>query len=201
VDARNVSGHVVFLLSPANTDGRRGQRLLEGKGTHDVAQNLHDPSGARLGDVFTFMSQLYFRGKWRYAERFANPPNDVNGIQVIVPGHGLLDVNTRVTIGDLRAIASVAIDAREPRYARPLVRDVNRLHDALTGDDRVVFLGSVATDRYLHILSEGLGERLYVPAEFSGLGSLSRGSLLLRSVETETELSYVRARTRQSNSM
>lgn len=196
-----MSGHLVFLLSPANTDGRRGQRLLEGKGTHDVAQGLHDPSGARLGDVFTFMSQLYFRGKWRYAEQFADPPYDVAGVQVIVPGHGLLDVNTRITIGDLRAIASVAIDTNEPRYTKPLVRDASCLSDVLAGDDRVVFLGSVATDRYLYMLGEGLGERLYVPAEFRGLGSLSRGSLLLRSVETETELNYVRVDTGRVSSM
>jgi hypothetical protein len=55
----------------------------------------------------------------------------------------------------------------------------------------VVLLGSVASRKYLHILSPIFGTRLVVPAEFVGLGDMSRGGLLLRSVRENRELDYV----------
>lgn len=186
----NVSQHTIFILSPANTGGRRADSLLRGRSNHPVTRALDDPAGARIDDVFTYMSQLYFRGKRTYAETFADPPQGEPGVLVILPGHGLKDVNTRITQADLRAIASVSVNWREPRYALPLKRDVERLHANLVGGDRVVFLGSVATDKYLAILVAGFAERLLIPVQFPGLGSMSRGSLLLTSVESRTELNY-----------
>jgi len=55
----------------------------------------------------------------------------------------------------------------------------------------VVLLGSVATGKYVDILSPLLGGRLCYPASFIGRGDMSRGGLLLRSVEAGTELDYV----------
>jgi hypothetical protein len=185
------TGHDVFVLSPANTEGRRAQFLIQDDTTNDIADALRGPAGASLGDVFTFMSQLYFRGKRSYAEHFANPPAGTSGVLVIVPGYGLLDVNTRIAVADLRAIACVDVDRRQPRFRNPFVRDVKRLDRRLTASDRVVFLGSVATDKYLDILSDGLGERLFVPESFAGRGSMSRGALLLRCVAADAPLSYL----------
>jgi hypothetical protein len=185
--------HNVFIISPAHADGRRGQLLRRGRSNASVAHALASPAGAPLGDVFTFMSGLYFRGKRKYAETFADPPASTPGVLVIVPGHGLLDVNTPVSLADIQGIAVIPIDVREPRYREPLERDVAALAGKLTDDDRVIFLGSVATDKYLAILARGLGERLVVPAEFVGRGSMSRGSVALKSVEAGRELSYVPA--------
>lgn len=187
-----MSQHTTFILSPANTSGRRADSLLRGTSDHPIARALNDSAGASIGDVFTYLSQLYFRGKRTYAEAFTNPRDGDAGVLVILPGHGLQDINTPITQADLRAIASVPIDSREPRYANPLVRDVERMKAKLTGEDRVVFLGSVATDKYLTILEAGLARRLYIPSQFPGLGSMSRGALLLNSVATLTELTYIR---------
>ena len=39
-----------------------------------VAAALRSEEGASLGEVFSFVSGLYFRGKLAYAEAFARPP-------------------------------------------------------------------------------------------------------------------------------
>ena len=58
----------VFLLSPANCGGTRAQLLLKSQ-TSPLTARLAN-GGAPLGEVFTFMSSLYFRGKLAYATRF-----------------------------------------------------------------------------------------------------------------------------------
>jgi hypothetical protein len=68
------SGHRFFLLSPANCSGIRAGYLLSGKSPTPLAQRLRSKEGAAIGDVFTFMSALYFRGKIAYASAFAKPP-------------------------------------------------------------------------------------------------------------------------------
>ena len=77
--------HQVFLLSPANCSGKRAGYLLNGKSETPLAERLRSRAGAPIGDVFTFMSALYFRGKIAYASAFAKPPQGWNGVQVIVP--------------------------------------------------------------------------------------------------------------------
>src|SRR5207244_8518829 len=81
--------HQVFLLSPANCSGKRAGFLLRKDARSALAQRLRSREGATLGEVFTFMSGLYFRGKLAYAAAFANPPVGCGGIAVIVPGLGL----------------------------------------------------------------------------------------------------------------
>ena len=65
----------VFLLSPANCGGRRAKQILSDKAEFPLARRLRSPGGAPLGEVFAFMSGLYFRGKLAYARRFADPPD------------------------------------------------------------------------------------------------------------------------------
>ena len=39
-----------------------------------LARALRSGEGAPVGEVFSFLSGLYFRGKLAYAEAFARPP-------------------------------------------------------------------------------------------------------------------------------
>src|SRR2546421_1310507 len=45
-----------------------------------LAQRLRSTEGATIGEVFTFMSGLYFRGKLAYASAFAQPPDGCGGV-------------------------------------------------------------------------------------------------------------------------
>ena len=61
----------IFLLSPARLDGKRAQILFHPVTMFPVARALHSPAGATIGEIFTFLSGLYFRGKLAYADAFA----------------------------------------------------------------------------------------------------------------------------------
>jgi len=183
--------HRVFLLSPANCSGKRAGYLLNGRSSTPLAERLRSSSGAQIGEVFTFMSALYFRGKLAYASAFAKPPEGWDGVQVIVPGRGLCPASTSIDIAALREIAKVEVDLEEKRYVRPLKRDAARLAETMNGTGTVVLLGSVATPKYLVPLKEVLGSRLHYPEEFVGLGDMSRGSLMLKCAAERRELAYV----------
>lgn len=185
------SSHRVFLLSPANCSGKRAGYLLSGKSPTPVAQRLRSNDGAPIGEVFTFMSALYFRGKMAYATAFAKPPNGWDGVQVIVPGQGLRPASDLINLAELKKIAKVDVDLDNLRYTRPLRRDAGRLASELSGSDRAVLLGSVATPKYLEPLTEVLGSHLHYPEEFVGLGDMSRGSLMLRCAAEGRELTYI----------
>ena len=185
--------HQIFLLSPANCAGVRAGLLLRRDGRSALAQRLRSGQGATIGEVFTFMSGLYFRGKLAYATAFANPPSDGIGIHVIVPGLGLCPPRAIIDLAGLRAIARVPVDPRDRRYTGPLQRDAAQLADRLHQEDGAVLLGSIATPKYLQPLMEILGPRLRVPKDFVGRGDMSRGALMLRCVAEGHELSYIAA--------
>lgn len=185
------TAHRVFLLSPANCSGKRAGYLLNGKSSSPLAERLRSDGGAPIGEIFTFMSALYFRGKLAYASAFAKPPDGWHGVQVIVPGRGLCPAAEPMGIADLRAIARVDVDLEDRRYTRPLKRDASRLAEQLGPLDNAVLLGSVATPKYLEPLKGVLGPRLRYPEAFVGMGDMSRGSLMLRCVAEGRELSYV----------
>ncbi len=137
---------------------------------------------ATLGEVFAFVSQLYFRGKLAYAGRFGGV------VRVIVPGRGLLDPGLRVATEHVHAFAQVEVDPRTDAYRAPLVRDARALAEQVEGP--VVLLGSISTRKYVEPLSSVLGDRLLAPRAFVGRGDMSRGSLLLRAAESGQELQY-----------
>src|SRR6476661_2060922 len=56
----------VLLLSPANCSGRRGAMLRRPGATSALAGRLRQ-GDLPLGEAFTFISGLYFRGKLAYA--------------------------------------------------------------------------------------------------------------------------------------
>jgi hypothetical protein len=185
----------IFLLSPANCGGTRAKQVLSPRATFALAAALRSADGAPLGDVFAFVSGLYFRGKLTYARRFANPPERDNlivgaGIHVITPNAGLRSADTPVTHAALRGFARGDIDARNARYRRPLEQSARSLLAEIGPDCDVVLLGSVASPKYVDILTNIFGERLRFPVDFVGRGDMSRGGLLLRHARDGVELPY-----------
>jgi hypothetical protein len=180
----------IFLLSPANTAGIRARMLFNLGATFDVAQRVRKAPGAPIGDVFSFLSGLYFRGKLAYANAFARPPRKAGGVHIITSSRGLVAPDTLVTLEDLREFASVPIDLDEPRYCEPLTRTARELA-ARTSKCDVVLLGSIATGKYCNIFLEVFGARLRFPGDFVGRGDMSRGGLMLRAVDAGRELEYI----------
>ena len=78
------SGTRIFLLSPANASGIKGQRLLAPTSNCELAVRLRN-GGVALGEIYRFISSLYFRGKLEYAQRFQNAPAGVAGCRLL-PG-------------------------------------------------------------------------------------------------------------------
>jgi hypothetical protein len=181
----------IFLLSPANSAGKRAGFLLCRNGRSALAQRLRSSEGATVGEVYTFMSGLYFRGKLAYASAFAYPPDGCSGVQVIVPGLGLRPASASIDLAGLRAVARVPVDPDNRRFTSPLRRDAARLAEQLSPGDAVVLLGSIATPKYLQPLQAVLGPRLHVPQEFIGRGDMSRGALMLRCAAEGRELTYI----------
>ena len=179
----------IFLLSPASCSGKRARLVFNPKAGFDVAQRLRSPGGAPVGDVFTFLSGLYFRGKLAYARRYARPPEGTPGVLIITAGAGLVEAEEPVTLNHLERFARVPIDAAEERYARPLDRAARRLAERADGCE-IVLLGSIASGKYVDILGKVFKERLLFPADFVGRGDMSRGGLLLRRAREGTELEY-----------
>jgi hypothetical protein len=183
-----MTGSRTFLLSPAYAGGRRARMLLSERAQFALARRLREGEAVSLGEVFTFLSGLYFRGKLAYANTFAT---DFEGVLVITPTRGLVPAITNVTLADLREFAEVDIAEDDPRYRQPLERDLRRLVRRLTPQGDVVLLGSIATGKYVGVMLEILRERLRFPADFVGRGDMSRGGLLLRSAVDRAELSYI----------
>jgi hypothetical protein len=178
----------VFLLSPARVDGARAGLLLNPNASFGLARQFQT-SGLSLADVFTFASGLYFRGKIAYARRFAG---DGDVVRVITTNAGLLDPETQIDPGALRAFGAVDIHESDVRYRGPLGRDATALARGLGKDGIAVLLGSIATAKYRDVLIECFGERLVFPADFVGRGDMSRGALLLRAAREGRELPYAK---------
>ncbi|MBM3818757.1 MAG: hypothetical protein FJW14_07065 [Acidimicrobiia bacterium] len=161
-----------------------------------LARQLRSRDGAPLGDVFSFVSGLYFRGKLAYARRFARPadpadPVTAGGVLVITPSAGLRAADTRVTVDSLRAFAGVDVDAANRGYRAPLEKAARAVLAAVGPECEVVLLGSVASGKYVDLLLPIFGGRLMFPIHFVGRGDMSRGGLMLRCVTAGLELEYV----------
>lgn len=174
-DARTV----IFLLSPANLGGARAAMLFSPRAAFPLAARLRD-GGVPIGEVYSFVSGLYFRGKLAYATRFGVRPRGSAAL-VIAPGAGLVPPSHPVGRADLEAMARVPVDAGEPRYREPLERAARELAAGLGPAATVVLLGSIASGKYADVLADIL-PALRFPAEFVGRGDMSRGGLMLRRV-------------------
>ena len=157
-----------------------------------LAQRL-EAGTLSLGEAFTFMSGLYFRGKIAYAMAFGRRADGHRATYVITPTRGLQSPDLPITRALVEEFAAVDVADDEPRYFTPLVANARALADALPDRARVVLLGSVATSKYVEVLGEALGARLHFPSDFIGRGDMSRGALMLRSAASGVELDYVPA--------
>lgn len=175
----------IFLLSPARCDGRRAKVLLNPGASFPIAMRLRDPEGAPIGEVFAFLSGLYFRGKLAYAGAFGPRSS-----YVITTDRGLVSPNARVTREDLLAFAGVDLAKAGEEFLGPFMRDAERIGREVAADDPIVLLGSIATKKYVDPLLRVFGERLVFPREFVGRGDMSRGGLLLRHVTSGQQLDY-----------
>lgn len=180
----------IFLLSPANASGIRAQMILSDQPRCALAVRLRDEA-VSLGEIFSFISGLYFRGKLAYAQKFADVSPGMTGSFVITSSGGLIPPETLLNLRQLRQISDGSIDAMNSRYRAPLDRDLRILSQAIGNGCEIVLLGSVATPKYVDPLLAVFGERLHFPAEFAGRGDMSRGGLMLRCVREVRPLSYV----------
>ena len=180
----------IFLLSPANLGGTRAGYIMGANADSALACRLRQ-NGLPLGELFSFVSGLYFRGKLAYARAFAMPPPSLSGSFVITATGGLLPPETVVTLDRLREFAASDIDPSNERYRAPLDHDCRLISDLAGSSCDVVLLGSVATPKYVEPLLHVFRERLVFPAEFVGRGDMSRGGLLLRCVAAREELVYI----------
>ena len=189
----------IFLLSPANCNGIRARQILSSRAQFELAVELRSRQGAMLGDVFAFISGLYFRGKLTYAMRFAAPPDHENpivglGVHVITPNAGLRSPDVYVTPKAVAAFADGDVHQSNTKYRRPLEKSARALLREVGPDCEVVLLGSVASPKYVDILTAIFGDRLLFPIDFVGRGDMSRGGLLLRQARDGVELPYVPVR-------
>jgi hypothetical protein len=138
----------IFLLSPANCGGPRAQLITSPNARFELARQLQSREGAPLGEVFSFVSGLYFRGKLAYARRFARPPDPgdplVSGVLVITPNAGLRAADTPVTVESFAGFAATDINLGNAAYRRPLEQAARAVLAAVGPDCEVVLLGSIA---------------------------------------------------------
>jgi hypothetical protein len=166
--------------------------LLNPNATFPLAVRLREPEGAEIGEVFTFLSKLYFRGKLTYARAFASSlANTPSPILVITTDRGLVTPDTPLTREDLERFCEVDIGAGDERDLGPLRRDAAKVAATIRPEGQVVLLGSIATGKYVDALLDQFGERLVFPSDFVGRGDMSRGGLLLRSAQDGRELEYI----------
>ena len=170
--------------------------VLSDRAEFDLAVRLRAGRGVEIGEVFAFVSGLYFKGKLTYALAFARPPEPGapiagSGALVITPNAGLRTPDTTVTHAAVRAFARGDIDADNVTYRRPLETSARALLAEIGEDCDVVLLGSIASPKYVDVLGSIFGARLRFPLAFVGRGDMSRGGLLLRHAREGVELEYV----------
>ena len=188
------NGNRIFVLSPARASGIRANQITSPRAEFNLAKQLRQ-QGAALGDVFSFISGLYFRGKWTYARAFAAPPANLAGAYIITASAGLLPPETQVTLEELSQICAGDVHLDNPLYRQPLERDLRKLSRQAGSQCEFVLLGSIATPKYVEPMLEILRDQLVFPLEFIGRGDMSRGGLLLRAASSGTQLTYVQLRT------
>jgi len=165
--------------------------ILSDRAQFELARKLRGKTGATIAEVFTFLSGLYFRGKFAYATAFARSARGTPGVFVITPTRGLVDARTRIRLDDLREFAAVDIHKNDPRYRAPLERDTRHLEKNLPPRTEIILLGSIATGKYVDVLLANFRDQLRFPVDFIGRGDMSRGGLMLRCAVDRQELPYI----------
>ena len=153
-----------------------------------LARRLRE-EGVPLGDVFSFLSGLYFRGKLEYARAFSEPGEREGGVYIITMTDGLVAPDARISARDLERYAQCVDGAATA--SRALEKTALDLARRLSADADVVLLGSVSTGKYTDLLAPIFGDRLLFPREVLHIGQLARGALFLRRAREGPELEYV----------
>jgi hypothetical protein len=180
----------IFLLSPANIAGIRARFVMREDADFEMAVRLRH-RGVSLGELFSFISGLYFRGKLAYARTFCDVPPKIHGALVITSSGGLVSPDAAITLEHLQEISSGNLVPTDRRYRTLLERDSKSLARVCGKNCQIVLLGSIATPKYVEPLLTVFGEQLMFPAEFVGRGDMSRGGLMLRRVQSGEPLTYV----------
>lgn len=183
----------IFLLSPADTKGVRARQMCSPRANFPAARLYQSENGVPIGQAFSFMSGLYFRGKIAYAERFtATSGIGVDSsIYVIAPGFGLVPPDWMIDRRRMSRLRRIPVDPASRAYRKPLVEDALKLAARLHAGMNVVLLGSIATGKYLDLLGPIFGDRLLLPRSFVGRGDMSRGALMLGAARSGEELEYM----------
>jgi len=180
----------IFLLSPAKAGGRRYSILTSDHASFELALKFRAGS-ATLGEIYSFISGLYFRGKIAYAAAFGAAPGQSSSALVIVPGLGMLSPETVFSPEQLRATAQIDVDEDNPVHHDALLAAAAAVDRATGHQCSFVLLGSVASPKYTSALLKVLDHRLLFPAEFVGRGDMSRGGMMLRCAASGQELAYI----------
>jgi hypothetical protein len=170
--------------------GIRARLVMREDAGFEMAVRLRQ-RGVPLGELFEFISGLYFRGKLAYARTFCDVPPNIHGAFVITSGGGLVSPDAVITLERLQEISSGNMDPADRRYRMLLERDAQSLARICDKNCQIVVLGSIATPKYAEPLLTVFGEQLMFPAEFVGRGDMSRGGLMLRRVQSSEPLTYV----------
>jgi hypothetical protein len=163
--------------------------VLRAEAGFEIARRLRD-EGTPLGELFSFLSGLYFRGKLAYATAFTDPPAGCPGVFVVTPSRGLMGPEDVVTRKDLQEFRAARVSEEERGYRDPFLNDAASLANRIGRETDVILLGSIVTGKYVRILLDQFSSQLKFPATFVGRGDMSRGGILLRSVRDEAELAY-----------
>ena len=91
--------------------------LMSEKAEFDLARRLRSGAGVPLGEVFSFLSGLYFRGKYAYSKHFGHAAG-LTADYVITSDAGLMPAGEVITLARLKAFGDVPIDSLEPRATR-----------------------------------------------------------------------------------
>src|SRR5207245_4851212 len=143
-----------------------------------MARRLRN-QGAPLGEVFSFISGLYFRGKLAYSQKFAKVTDGVRPVYMITASAGLIPYETQVTLERLGEVCAGEVDITNEKYRGPLERDANALSDRVGTGCQIVLLGSIATPKYAQPLLDSFGDGFLFPAELVGRVGMCRGALTL----------------------
>jgi len=138
-----------------------GQLLLNSNSEFELAQRIRRQR-APLGELFSFISSLYFRGKVAYAK------SGFPSTFVVTTSRGLLSPETVITLDDLLEMSAVSIDPGDARYREPLCQDARALAGVLPTGSQIVLLGSIASGKYVDPLLEIFGANLLFPSRIRG---------------------------------
>ena len=186
------SRRTVFLLSPASCGGERARLLFNPAARFDLARALRLAPGVPLGEVFSFLSGLYFRGKLEYARTYARPPAAAPGVFVMTAGEGCAFRSGASRwrcscAGPTWGSTSASRAIRGPCCATPApLWPVSATSPATSFCSAASPRESTST-----CCSRSSARGCCFPADFVGRGDMSRGGLLLRSARDRRELPYV----------